>query len=170
MTGILCGSALLLWLMRVCDRATVSDALRVCVYTPRFPRLYMWLQCQQYNAKQRAKQCKWMCRRLISGRMRASMSECVILCVKMCRKNARVCLCLKWVMNCHVSEWKAIHHPHQWLWGPVITCFPSFTLLMAISLDQTLGCADSHTLKFSFSNLQSNALQYYISKWMHCRS
>lgn len=34
---------------------------------------------------------------------------------------------------------KAIHHPHQWLWGPVITCFPSFTLLMA-SFDQTVLC------------------------------
>lgn len=41
-------------------------------------------------------------------------------------------------MKCRALELKAIHQPHQRLWGPVVTCFPSFTLLMTASLCQTL--------------------------------
>lgn len=97
---------------------------------------------------------KWMCRRLIRERTRESMRVrlyCMcenVLCV--C-----VCLCLKWVMNCHVFEWKAIHHPHHWLWGPVITGFPSFTLLMIISFDQPL-CLCCLTISLSLSDSNFN--------------
>lgn len=59
-----------------------------------------------------------------------------------------VCLCLRWVMNCHVSEVKAIHHAHQWLRCPVITRFPSFPLLMA-SLDQPVCRAASRSTSCS---------------------
>ncbi len=145
--------------MRVCDRAVVDDALClcvcvcVCVYMSVFQGYIR--DCSAGNTMLNSTLMhKWMCRRLIRERIRESMSECenvpeelVCMCVCVC-----VCLYLKWMINCHVFEWKTIHHPHQWCSGPVITCFPSFTLLMAVSLDQTLCCAVS--LLISHSQIQ----------------
>lgn len=77
-----CGSAFLLWLMRVRNMATVTDALCVCVFPcihECFPKL-LHCNCKAHNTIQcwiaRVRQCKWMSRRLIRERMRESMSEC----------------------------------------------------------------------------------------------
>lgn len=151
---ILCGIALLC-LMRICDRARWV-MLCMCV----FQGCICNSTASNTTLNSSIVMLKWMCRRLIRERMRESMSECEIMCLKLC---VCVCLCLKWVMNCHLFEWKAIHHPHHWLWGPVITYFPSFTLLMTISFDQPLCYALKQSWTFDYhSSVETFIVTDYV--------